>query len=141
MVLTVTFRLGCGFDGVRQSGGDVPREELLDAVDGMIGDASHHLAEICFRVETVEFRRGDQTVDNSSPISARIGTCEEIVLPSQGDGPRGTFGSVYVAALQGKAASLGRILNTLRRGFDIRAQFHPSGGSAARRADSFSLWK
>jgi hypothetical protein len=39
----VTFRLGCGFDGVRQSVGDVPREEFLDAVDGVIGDASQHL--------------------------------------------------------------------------------------------------
>jgi hypothetical protein len=39
----VTFRLGCWSDGVRQSGGDVPREEFLDAVDGMIGDASQHL--------------------------------------------------------------------------------------------------
>ena len=39
----VPFRLGCWFDGVRQSGGDVPREEFLDAVDGMIGDASQHL--------------------------------------------------------------------------------------------------
>jgi hypothetical protein len=39
----VTFRLGCWFDGVRQSGGDVPREEFLDAVDGVIGDASQHL--------------------------------------------------------------------------------------------------
>ena len=39
----VAFRLGCWFDGVRQSGGDVPREELVDAVDGMIGDASQHL--------------------------------------------------------------------------------------------------
>jgi len=39
----VAFRLGCWFDGVRQSGGDVPREELVDAVDGMIGDASQQL--------------------------------------------------------------------------------------------------
>jgi hypothetical protein len=46
----VPFRLGCWFDGVRQSGGDVPREEFLDAVDGMIGDASQHLVEVCFWV-------------------------------------------------------------------------------------------
>lgn len=40
----VSFRLGGGFDGVRQSGGDIPREKLVDAVDGMIGDASQHFA-------------------------------------------------------------------------------------------------
>jgi len=40
----VTFRLGCWFDGVRQSGGDIPREELPDAVDGMISDTSQDLA-------------------------------------------------------------------------------------------------
>jgi hypothetical protein len=41
----VPFRLGCCSTACAKSGGDVPREEFLDAVDGMIGDASQHLAE------------------------------------------------------------------------------------------------
>jgi hypothetical protein len=35
----LAFRLGCGFEGGRQSGGDIPREEFFYPVDGMLRDA------------------------------------------------------------------------------------------------------
>jgi hypothetical protein len=35
----------------------MPRQKLLDAVDGMIGDAGEHLAQISFRIQAVELGR------------------------------------------------------------------------------------
>jgi hypothetical protein len=42
---------GCG----SVFGGEVPGEQFVDPVDGMFGDASQNLAEIAFRIQTVEF--------------------------------------------------------------------------------------
>jgi hypothetical protein len=46
-------------------GGDVPRQQLLDASDGMIGDAAEDVAEIRLGIQTVEFSRSDQTIEDS----------------------------------------------------------------------------
>jgi hypothetical protein len=35
-LFTGIFRLGCEVDGGRQSGGDIPRKKLLDAIDRMV---------------------------------------------------------------------------------------------------------
>jgi hypothetical protein len=53
-------------------GVDAPREELLDLVDGMIGDAGEHVAEITLRIETIELRRFDEGVGNP-PIFSGVG--------------------------------------------------------------------
>jgi hypothetical protein len=36
---------------------EIPRQQFVDAVDGMVGDTRQHLAQIGFGIETVEFRR------------------------------------------------------------------------------------
>ena len=59
----------------------LPRQQVLDAVDGMLGDAREHLAQVLFGVQVVEFRATDQTVEGGGARSAPIGTCEEIILP------------------------------------------------------------
>jgi hypothetical protein len=51
---------------------DVPGQQFLDAVDGVVGDAGQHLTQIGFGIETVEFRRTNQTVDRRRPLPARI---------------------------------------------------------------------
>ena len=45
-----------------QDNGEIPRQQLLDAVDGMIGDADQYLAQISFGIDAVEFRRTDQVM-------------------------------------------------------------------------------
>jgi len=42
--------LGCGFDCERHAFGDFPMQRLLDASDGMVGDAGQDLAQIGLRV-------------------------------------------------------------------------------------------
>ena len=42
----------CGLiDGLRA---DVPRQQLVDAVDGMVRDAPEHITQVCLRVEPVQ---------------------------------------------------------------------------------------
>jgi len=50
----------------------MPRQQFLDSVDGMVGDALQDLAKISFRVEAVQFGRADQTVDGGSPFPTGI---------------------------------------------------------------------
>ena len=45
----------------------------------MIGDASQYLAEISFRVETVEFGRSDQAVNDRRAFAAGIG--RQFIMP------------------------------------------------------------
>ena len=76
------------------------RQEFLDAVDRMIGDAGQHVEEIDFGVETVEFGGADQAVDRGGALAAHIGACEQVVLAAQSDGAQGAFRGVVVCALK-----------------------------------------
>ena len=75
---------------------EVPGQEFLDAVDGMIGDAGQHVSEIRFGIETVEFGAADQAVDRGGALAAGIGTREQEVFPTQSNGAQGAFGGVVV---------------------------------------------
>jgi hypothetical protein len=50
----------------------------------MFGDTLDNETQIGFWIETVEFRRADQTVDGRSAFAPGIGAGEQEVLPSQG---------------------------------------------------------
>ena len=52
---------------------EVPRQEFFNAVDGMVGDAGQHVAEIGFGIETVELCAADQAVDRCGALAAGIG--------------------------------------------------------------------
>ena len=43
--------------------GDVPWQQLLDAVDGMLGDALEHMAQLGFGIEAVELGGANQRID------------------------------------------------------------------------------
>lgn len=53
-------------------GGDVPRQQLLDVVDRMLGDALQDVSQIGFRIKTVEFGRADEGGDRRRPRPAAI---------------------------------------------------------------------
>ena len=63
---------------------EIPRQQVLDPVDGVVGDASHHIPQIGFGIQAVKFRRTDQAVDRRGTFSSGIRSCEQVVLPSQG---------------------------------------------------------
>jgi len=44
-------------------GGDVPGQEFGDAIYRVVSDAREQLAQIGFRVESVQLRRSNQTIE------------------------------------------------------------------------------
>jgi len=77
-VLSITRRSG----GIGRAGrGEVPRQQVSDKVHGVLGNARQDPTQVHFGIESVEFRGADQAVDGSGPLSAGIGTGEQVVLP------------------------------------------------------------
>ena len=75
----------------RKDGGDVPGQEFLEPVHWMFCDAFEHVAQVEFRVESVELRRTEQAVDGRSTLAAGIRASEEVVLATQSNGAQGAF--------------------------------------------------
>jgi hypothetical protein len=73
---------------------EVPGQELLDAVDRMVGDAGQHVSEIRFGVEAVDFGRANQAVDRGGALAASIGAGEQVVLAAQSDAAQSTIGGI-----------------------------------------------
>ena len=42
--------------------GEIPRQQVFNAIDRMLGDAFEYRAQIRFRIQAVQFRRADQAV-------------------------------------------------------------------------------
>ncbi len=74
--------LGCG---------EIPGEEFLDAVDGVLGDPLEHATEIELRIQSVELGCSQQRVDGGGAVTAGIGSTEQEVLPAQGYGAQCPF--------------------------------------------------
>lgn len=72
--------------------GEIPGQELLDAVDGVIGDLFEQATEIELRTEPVELGRAEQRVDGGGAVTAGIGSAEKEVLPSQSHDAQSPFG-------------------------------------------------
>jgi len=56
-----------------------PRQQLVDAVDGMIGDALKHRAQIGKRLNADQARRTDQAIDYRRALATAVGACEQII--------------------------------------------------------------
>jgi hypothetical protein len=78
---------------------DIPGQQLLDAVDRVIGDLFEHAAEVEFRIKPVQFRRSQQRIDRGCSFATRIGPTEQEILPAQGDNAQSPLGSRVVCAL------------------------------------------
>ena len=52
---------------------DIPGQQLLDAVDRVIGDLFEHAAEVEFRIESVQLGCSQQRIDGSGTFSAGVG--------------------------------------------------------------------
>jgi hypothetical protein len=62
---------------------DIPGQQILDAVDQVIGDLFEHAAEVEFRIKPVQFRRSQQRIDRGCTFATRIGPTEQEILPAQ----------------------------------------------------------
>jgi hypothetical protein len=67
----------------RKRGSQVPRQELLDAVDGVIGNALQHGAKVEFWVETVQLGRTEQTIERCGPFPTGVGARKKIAFATQ----------------------------------------------------------
>jgi hypothetical protein len=73
---------------------DVPWQQFGDPIDGVIGDAGKHVAQVGFGVEAVQFRRLDQRVHGGGTLAAAVGAGEEPILSAQSQGPDGALGGI-----------------------------------------------
>ena len=74
----------------------VPGQQLVNAVDLVVGDAFEDLGEPGLGVDIVEPGGLDQGVGDGGGLAATRRAHEEIVLPAQGDRPHRAFGRVVV---------------------------------------------
>ena len=74
----------------------VPRQELVDPIDRVIGDASENVAQLRLGIKAVELGGFDQGVDGGGALAAGVGAGEEIILAAEGERPDGAFGGVVV---------------------------------------------
>jgi hypothetical protein len=59
--------------------GEVPRQEFLDAADGMVRDLGQHGAEIEFRIEAIQFCRSDEAVNGGVMFAATTSVIAKFV--------------------------------------------------------------
>ena len=71
-----------------------PREQLVDSVDRVIGDARDDVAQIGFWVEPVEFGSLDKRVHLRGSDSAAVRTREEIIFSAQDQRADGALGRI-----------------------------------------------
>ena len=60
------------FDLLGHGACEIPRKELVDLVDGMIGDACEHFPQVRFRIQPIELGRADQAVERGGSLAASI---------------------------------------------------------------------
>jgi hypothetical protein len=73
-------------------------EKLLDAIDGMIGDASQDVAQVTFRIESVYVCSSDQAVYGRCTFPTAIGASEKKVLSPKRNNAQRSFRSVMPGA-------------------------------------------
>src|SRR5512132_2181276 len=64
---------------------DVPGKQVADAIDGVVGDAGEHVAEVGFWIEAVELGGLDQGIEGRGAFAAGVGPSKEVVLPAEGN--------------------------------------------------------
>lgn len=64
-------------------GGEMPRQELLDTIDRVLGNVLEYVAQIGIGIQPIEPGSANQRVDRGRAPPARIGASEQIVLSAQ----------------------------------------------------------
>ena len=80
----------------RGLGDEIPRQQFVDAIDGMIGNLCQHLAQIAFGIYAVEFGRADQAINRRRPFAAHLRAGKQIILAVQSDSAQGALRCVVV---------------------------------------------
>jgi hypothetical protein len=63
--------------------GDDPWQQLVDAIDGMLCDASDDVAQVGLRIKAIQFGGSNQCVNSGPAFAAAVGTeVQEVFRPS-----------------------------------------------------------
>ena len=82
----------------------------------MIADALEHMAQVGFRIQTVELGSADQAVDGGGALASSVGTAEEEVLAPERNGAQRALGGVVVDLEAAICRSDDRAASTRRLG-------------------------
>lgn len=72
----------------------MPGQELVDTVDGVIGDVGKHMAQPGLGIDAIELGRADQRVNGGGPFTAGVGAGDQVIAPSDGDATQREEGQV-----------------------------------------------
>ena len=100
----------------------VPGQEIINPIDGMIGDMCQHVTQPGFGVDTVQLARADQRVDRGGALAAAVGAGEQVIAAADGHATQGAFGrrvidldGAVVAIAQQRGPQLERVQDCCRR--------------------------
>lgn len=65
----------------RRRRSNVLRQQVLDAVDGVISDALEFVGEICLEIEAVQAYRADQAIHRGGTFTTGVGADEQVIPP------------------------------------------------------------
>jgi hypothetical protein len=68
------------FLGLSELIDDVPREQLLNAIDRMIGDALEYVLEIALRIDAIKFATFDDSINDRGALTAGVGAKKQIMF-------------------------------------------------------------
>jgi hypothetical protein len=72
----------------------IPGQELIQFLDGMLGDASQDIGEPGLRINVIHFGRDDQAVHHRRPLAAAVRAAEQPRLPTQSDAAHAALGGI-----------------------------------------------
>ena len=75
---------------------NVPRQQLTDPADRMVGDACEHVAQVGLGIEAVQFRGPNQAVERCGARSAGVRPGEELILATNRHRAQGALDCVVV---------------------------------------------
>ena len=67
-------------------------QKLANAVDGVIGEMSQHMAQPGFGSDPVQLRRADQRVNRGGTCATAVGDCKQVVATTDGHAAQHALG-------------------------------------------------
>jgi hypothetical protein len=65
--------------------GNDPWQQFVDAIDGMLGDASDDVAQVGLGIKAIQFDGADQSVDCGAPFASAVGAEVQEVFSAESD--------------------------------------------------------
>jgi hypothetical protein len=66
--------------------GNDPWQQFIDAIDGVLGDASDDVAQVGLGIKAIQFGGTNQSVDCGPAFAAAVGAEVQIVLSAESNG-------------------------------------------------------